>query len=239
VGDIYQVCKVFRAGEAGRLHNPEFTLIEWYRLGFDHHRLMQETAELIQSLIPAASEAPEHLTYRDVFQRHAGFDPFAADKQTCVHALRDAGRTVPAENALDLDGWLDLVAGDMVYPALGRGRLTFIYDYPANQAALARVRPGDPPVAERFEVFFNGMELANGFHELADAKEQRRRFEADLAWRRAHGLPEVRMDENLLAALTHGLPDCAGVALGFDRLVMLAADARSIEDVIAFPFDRA
>ncbi|MGH8403601.1 MAG: EF-P lysine aminoacylase EpmA, partial [Gammaproteobacteria bacterium] len=182
-GDIWQVCKVFRTGEAGRLHNPEFTLIEWYRLGFDHHRLMQETAELIQSLIPVASEAPEYLTYRDAFQRHAGFNPFSAGKQTCIHALRDSGKTVPEENELDKDSWLDLVAGEMVYPQLGKGRLAFVHDYPASQAALARIRPDDPPVAERFEAFFNGVELANGFHELGDASEQRQRFEADRAYR--------------------------------------------------------
>ncbi|MGH8320658.1 MAG: EF-P lysine aminoacylase EpmA, partial [Gammaproteobacteria bacterium] len=238
-GDIWQACKVFRAGEAGRQHNPEFTLIEWYRLGFDHHRLMQETAELIQSLLPAASEAPEYLTYRDAFQRHAGFNPFSAGKQTCIHTLRDSGKTVPEENELDTDGWLDLVAGELVYPQLGKGRLAFVYDYPASQAALARVRPGNPPVAERFEAFFNGIELANGFHELGEASEQRQRFETDRIYRDAHGLPDISIDENLLAALKHGLPRCAGVALGFDRIVMLAAAARSIEDVITFPFDQA
>ncbi|MGH8282279.1 MAG: EF-P lysine aminoacylase EpmA [Gammaproteobacteria bacterium] len=238
-GDIWQVCKVFRASEAGRLHNPEFTMIEWYRLGFDHHRLMQETAELIQSLLPAAAEAPEHLTYRDAFQRHAGFDPFRAGKQTCVRALQDSGKTVPADNELDTDGWLDMVAGELVYPQLGKGRLAFVYDYPASQAALARIRPDNPHVAERFEAFFNGIELANGFHELTDAEEQRQRFETDRAYRRAHGLADIPMDENLLTALQHGLLQCAGVALGFDRLVMLATGVRCIEDVIAFPFVRA
>ncbi|MGH8398455.1 MAG: EF-P lysine aminoacylase EpmA [Gammaproteobacteria bacterium] len=238
-GDVWQACKVFRAGEAGRLHNPEFTMIEWYRLGFDHRRLMQETAELVQSLLPAVRDVAEYLSYREAFQRHAGFDPFSAGKQTCIQTLQGSGKIVPAENELDEDGWLDLVAGEMVYPHLGKGRLAFVYDYPASQAALARIRPDDPPVAERFEAFLNGIELANGFHELADANEQRQRFETDRVYRRAHGLPDMPMDENLLAALKHGMPHCAGVALGFDRLVMLAADVSSIEDVIAFPFDRA
>ncbi len=238
-GDIWQLAKVFRQGEAGRHHNPEFSLLEWYRLGFDHHRLMQEVAELVSALLPAFIRKPESLTYREAFLRHAGLDVFKAGKQECIAALTQTGRQVPAEDELDLDGWLDMVAGDLVYPALGKGGLTFIYDYPASQAALARVRPGVPPVAERFEAFLEGMELANGFHELADAAEQRRRFEQDRAWRRTHGLMDVPMDEQLIAALTHGLPECSGVALGFDRLLMLAAGARSIQDVIAFPSDRA
>lgn len=238
-GDIWQLCKVFRAGEAGRLHNPEFSMIEWYRLGFDHHRLMRETAELIQALLPFRQKPPEYLSYREAFKLYAGFDPFHAGKQTCIRALESAGKSVPAESELDMDGWLDLVAGELVYPLLGRERIVFVYDYPASQAALARIRAGDPPVAERFEAFLDGMELANGFHELSDAKEQRRRFEADRAYRRAHGLPEMPMDEHLLAALETGLPDCAGVALGFDRVAMLAAGAKSIDEVITFPFERA
>lgn len=238
-GDIYRLCKVFRAQESGRLHNPEFTMVEWYRLGFDIQRLMQEVAELASGLVPKVPQPGEYLTYRDAFRQHAGFDPFTADMATCINALQAAGKILPTPDALDLDGWLDLVAGELVYPRLGHGRLTFVHDYPASQAALACVRPGHPPVAERFEAFFNGMELANGFHELRDANEQRRRFEADLAWRRTQGLPEVRMDENLLAALAHGLPDCAGVALGFDRVLMLAAGAKTIDEVMAFPFDRA
>ncbi|MGH8369882.1 MAG: EF-P lysine aminoacylase EpmA [Gammaproteobacteria bacterium] len=238
-GDIWQACKVFRADEAGRFHNPEFTLIEWYRLGFDHHRLMHEVAELIATLVPSVAGEPEYLTYRDAFQRHTGIDPFQTDAQACRVALQNAGREPPAMTALDNEGRLDLLAGELVYPASGHGHVTFIYDYPASQAALARIHPGEPPVAERFEAFVNGVELANGFHELADPGEQRRRFERDLERRRADGLPMVQLDEHLLQALDAGLPDCAGVALGFDRLVMLATDADSIEAVIAFPSGRA
>ena len=238
-GDIWQLCKVFRDGEAGRRHNPEFTMIEWYRLGFDQHRLMREVAELLGGLLPAAQPTAEYLTYRQAFERHADFDPFSAEKPDCIRILQNSGRCVPAAGDLDKDGWLDMVAAELVYPKLGRQGLSFIYDYPASQAALARVRPGDPPVAERFEAFFNGTELANGFHELADAGEQRRRFEADCDYRRRQGLPDMPLDENLLAALQHGLPDCAGVALGFDRVLMLAAGAQSIDEVIAFPFERA
>jgi lysyl-tRNA synthetase class 2 len=238
-GDIWQLCKVFRSGEAGRLHNPEFSMLEWYRLGMDHYALMAEVAELIATLLPQRKQTPEYLSYREAFQRHAGLDPFSASRRDCIAALTRDGRQVPAESELDYDGWLDMVAGDLVYPALGKGGLTFIYDYPASQAALARVRPGDPPVAERFEAFIDGVELVNGFHELADADEQRRRFAVDRTYRAAHGLMDVPMDERLLAALGQGLPDCAGVALGFDRLVMIAAGARSIDEVTAFPSSRA
>jgi lysyl-tRNA synthetase class 2 len=238
VGDIYQICKVFRSGEAGRMHNPEFTMLEWYRIGFDHHQLMAEVAVLIGGLIPEL-DPPEFLTYREAFQLHAGIDVTQAGSRECIAALTRDGRQVPAEDQLDYDAWLDMVAGDIVYPKLGKGRLTFIYNYPASQAALARIWPGEPPVAERFEAFIDGVELVNGFHELADAAEQGQRFDADRTFRKTQGLMDVPRDEQLLAALRHGLPDCAGVALGFDRLVMVAAGAKSLNEVIPFPSDRA
>jgi lysyl-tRNA synthetase class 2 len=242
-GSIYQICKVFRDGEAGRLHNPEFTLLEWYRLGYDHHRLMAETGELVMQLLapPMSLKPPERLTYREAFQRHAGLDPHmaaaedfaAAAKTHRIHAPRD----LLAQN--DLDVWRDLLLTHVIEPRLGQGRLTFIYDYPAGQASLARLQPGDPPRAARFELYLNGIELANGFHELADVDEQRARFERQLHARLSRGLPIVPIDERLLSALVQGLPDCAGVALGVDRLVMLAAGARTIAEVMTFPIDRA
>ena len=242
-GSIYQVCKVFRDGEAGRLHNPEFTMIEWYRVGFDHHRLMDETGELVtQLLAPSLSlQTSEKLTYREAFQRHAGLDPHAAGAEEFARAAGRQRIDVPRDlrERDDLAVWRDLLLTHAVEPKLGQGRLTFIYDYPASQASLARVSPGDPPLASRFELYLNGVELANGFHELADAAEQRTRFERQQQARAAAGLPAVPMDTRLLGALAHGLPDCAGVALGFDRLVMLAAGARSIAEVMAFPIDRA
>jgi lysyl-tRNA synthetase class 2 len=240
---IYQVCKVFRDGEAGRWHNPEFTLVEWYRTGFDHHRLMDETDELATRLLsPTLTlDATERLSYREAFQRHAGLDPHTSLAGDFAAAAR--ARKVSVTPALlaqnDLDVWRDLLLTHVVEPKLGQRRLTFIYDYPTSQASLARIQPGDPPVAARFELYLNGIELANGFHELTDADQQRTRFEQQLHARAASGQPVVPLDERLLAALAQGLPDCAGVALGFDRLVMLAAGARTIAEVLAFPVDRA
>ena len=242
-GPIYQICKVFRDGETGRLHNPEFTMLEWYRPGFDHQRLMNETSELVMQLLaPSLSlNSPERLTYREAFQRNADLDPHTASAGDFAAVAKAHHIRVPqdllAQN--DLSVWRDLLLTHVVEPRLGQGRLTFIYDYPASQASLARIQPGNPPVAARFELYLNGIELANGFHELADADEQRTRFEHQLHARALSGLPAVPLDERLLAALVNGLPDCAGVALGFDRLVMLASGARSISEVLAFPLDRA
>jgi lysyl-tRNA synthetase class 2 len=241
-GSIYQIARVFRDAESGRLHNPEFTLLEWYRVGFDHHALMEEVAQLVAETLSGwrALEAAEKLSYREAFLRHAGIDPHAAGGGDLARVARERGLGVPSGLAPDdLDGWRDLLLTHLVEPHLGRARLTFIYDYPASQAALARVRPGDPPLAERFECYLDGIELANGFRELTDPLEQRRRFERDLTTRRRQGLPEVPLDEHLLSALVHGLPECSGVALGVDRLAMCAAGARSIEEVLAFPLGRA
>ena len=241
-GCIYQIARVFRDGEAGRRHNPEFTLLEWYRVGFDHHRLMGEVAELVSELLAGklALAEPERLSYRELFQRHLGLDPHRTSAPALAAcAERQNVPIPPGMPADDLDPWLDLLLTHCIEPELGPGRLTFVYDYPASQAALARLRPGDPPVGERFELYVNGVELANGFHELGDAEEQRRRFERENAVRQASGLPVMAVDEHLLAALGTGLPDCAGVALGFDRLAMLAAGKKSLAEVLAFPLDRA
>jgi lysyl-tRNA synthetase class 2 len=238
VGDVYQVCKVFRDGERGSRHNVEFTLLEWYRVGFDHHALMDEVAEFLRSMLgPRRVAAAERLSFREAFERHAGVDPFTANGEACARCLARAG--VAAPTGRDRDELIDLIAGEVVGPRLGWHGPTFVCDYPAQRAALARVRAGEPPVAERFEVYIDGVELANGFHELSDAGEQRRRFELDLRERARLGRPQVPLDEHLLAALATGLPDCAGVALGFDRLVMIAAGASTIDEVIAFKTERA
>jgi lysyl-tRNA synthetase class 2 len=284
-GPIFQLCKAFRDGEAGSRHNPEFTMLEWYRPGWDHHRLMDEVTELLATVLdpgqdhrgtdavgrafrpcdqpdegvihdPAASHiegrdnshvgneldttsGSERITYREAFQRHVGIDPHTATFGELVAASRGRIQGSVPDLGDDRDGWLELLLSHVVEPELGRGGPTFVFDFPASQAALARIRPGNPPVAERFEAWVEGVELANGYHELTDPDEQRRRFEADLAARRERGLPTVPIDTRFLEALDHGMPDCAGVALGTDRLVMLAAGAERIRDVIAFPIDRA
>ncbi len=243
-GAIYQLGKVFRQGEAGRRHNPEFTLLEWYRPGFDHRRLMQEVEELLRSLLePYLPLGPGvYLSYRQAFLEHVGIDPLTAGAAELAARAAALGIDVAGLARDDPDPWRDLLLTQVVEPALPRDCPVFLYDYPASQAALARVRPGkegEPPVAERFELYLNGLELANGFHELADAAEQRRRFEQDNAARQRAGLPVVPLDEAFLAALEAGLPDCAGVALGVDRLVMLAAGLSDIREVLAFDYGRA
>ena len=240
-GSIYQICKVFRDGEAGRLHNPEFTLLEWYRVGLDHHALMDEMEALFSALFEAESRAVrfERMTYREAFRRHAGLDPFEAANDELCRVARRAGIDLADPDDLERDDWLDLLMSEVVSRAFDPGALTFIHDYPASQASLARIRPGSPPVAERFELYFGALELANGFHELDDAAEQRRRFEKDLADRGEAGKERVPLDERFLEALEAGLPACAGVAVGLDRLLMALSGATSIEQVMAFPVDRA
>jgi len=234
-GPIFQICKALRDGEAGRRHNPEFTLLEWYRPGWDHLRLMDEVQELLAATLGAAEG--ERVTYAEAFQRHAGLDPHSASDAELREAAARAGLADPAP--LPRDDLLDLLLATVVEAELGRSGPTFLTHYPASQAALARLDAGDPRVAQRFEVFLDGIELANGFGELTDASEQRRRFERDLDERHRRGLPTVPMDERLLAALEAGLPSCSGVALGLDRLLMLALGVSDIADVLAFPIDRA
>ena len=238
-GDIYQICKVFRDAERGRWHNPEFTMIEWYRLGFDDAALMDEVEMLIGRLFaPMRTLKPaERLSYSAALQRHAGVDPFnASDAELLDAGLRQG---ISCEAELDRDAKLDLLMGLIVGPRLGRDGPCFICDYPVSQAALARLKPGHPPLAARFELYLDGLELANGFHELVQPKEQRARFVQDLALRRARGQVEPPLDENLLAALEHGMPDCAGVALGFDRLVAIALGTNRLADAMSFSIDNA
>lgn len=237
-GDIWQLARVFRGAESGRRHNPEFTLLEWYRVGWDAAALMDEVDAFLRALADDGRAPGEtlRLSYREAFLEHAGFDPFEARPRDILIAFAEHGVAVPAGLGEDRGACLDLALATLVEPGLDPGRPTFIYDFPASHAALARIRPGEPPVAERFELFFGGMEIANGFHELTDAAEQAARFEADLAARRARGLVEPPVDRRLLAAMSHGLPACSGVALGFDRLVMILAGATHIREVLAFPW---
>ncbi len=237
-GPIYQICRVFRDGERGRRHNPEFTLLEWYRPGFDSHRLMDEVAALIAA-VTATDRPVERYSYREVFERTLGIDPHRAAAEELRSCAAARGIAAARESALDAAGWRDLLLTQCIEPELGREGLTFVYDYPVDQASLARVREGDPPLAERFELYLGGVEIANGFHELAHAGEQRDRFTREQVRRRRQGQAEVPMDGHLLAALEAGLPDCAGVALGIDRLLMWMLDAEHIDQVLAFPLERA
>ena len=239
-GDIYQFARVFRDGENGRRHNPEFTLLEYYRLGMDHHGLMDEVAELVQCLLgeELGVIACQRMTYRDAFMQAVELDPMTADRTRLLDTLSRHAVPLPVDPLSEAQ-LTDLIMASLVAPGLGREQPCFVYDFPEDQAALARIRAGQPPVAERFELFFQGMELANGFHELCDEPEQRRRFARDNALRVQEGLPQVAVDERMLQALARGLPDCAGVAVGFDRLVMLAAGAEQLSDVLAFAIIRA
>lgn len=242
-GDIWQACRVVRAGaERGRHHNPEFTLIEWYRRGFTMRRMAEETAALVDALLAAVgarTRGIEFLSYRDALRRHAGVDPFEDDLGRLRAAVADLGLEAATLAAATRDDLLDLLVATRVGPALGFGPLCALTHYPASQAALARLDPDDVRLALRFELYGDGLELANGFEELADAAEQAARFEADNARRRALGREALPVDARLLAALAQGLPACSGVAVGFDRVAMLAGGATSIDEVLAFPLERA
>ena len=238
-GDIYQIARVFRDAERGRWHNPEFTLLEWYRLGFDDAALMGEVESLVGHLLAPHRrlEPAERLSYSAALERHAGVDAHSASDDDLTEAAIRHGIDCRAD--LDRNAKLDLLMGLVVGPRLGLGRACFICDYPVSQAALARLKPGLPPVAARFELYLDGVELANGFHELTNAGEQRARFMQDLTVRRARGLQQPPLDEHLLAALAAGLPDCAGVAMGFDRLVAIALGAPQLADAMAFTIGNA
>lgn len=234
-GDIWQLCKVFRAGEAGSKHNPEFSMLEWYRVGWDHHQLMDEVRDLVRTLFaPRWSALPElRMSYAAAFMQYAGLDVHHVHDDV-LHAkgIELAGQDLE----LNRDGWLDIIMSHLIEPSLPTNTLVFIDAFPASQAALAKIthEENDIAVAQRFELFFNGTELANGYYELADAAEQRRRFNNDA--RVAGGR---KVDERLLEALESGLPECAGVAMGIDRLLMHSTGATSICEVLAFDWHRS
>ena len=240
-GDIYQICKVFRNGEIGRRHNPEFTMVEWYRLDWGVHQLMDEIESLLSRMASGRRElsAARRLSYRALCLEFAHLDPFDCTSAEICACLERASVPIPAGLDEDFEALLDLLLASVIEPALPADTPVFVFDFPASQAALARIRDDRPPVAERFELFLGGMELANGFHELADPAEQSRRFTQDLKRREAAGLPCPPVDQHLLAALEAGLPDCSGVALGFDRLVMWLAGCDDIAQVMSFDFGRA
>jgi len=226
--DIYQICKAFRKDEIGRLHNPEFTILEWYRIGFDHHDLMNEMNDFLKAVI----DAPEskRFTYAAIFEKFLKINPHESNIEQLKAIARDHNLLI-SNLQDDYDVWLQLLFTHLIEPKLGLECPVFIYDFPASQAMLAKVRRENFNIASRFEVYFKGIELANGFHELSDAKEQRKRFKQDLAERQKLNLPPIPLDENFLEALPN-LPDCSGVALGIDRLLLLAAKANSLGNIL-------
>lgn len=236
-GPIYQMGRSYRNEEAGRYHNPEFTMLEWYRPHYDMYRLINEVDDLLQQTLEC--ESAESLSYQQAFLRYLDIDPLTAEKDKLREVAAKLDVSNIADTEEDRDTILQLLFMVGVEPHIGLEKPTFIYHFPASQASLAEISSEDHRVAERFEVYYKGVELANGFRELTDAAEQRQRFERDNRKRASMGLPEQPIDENLLAALEHGFPECAGVALGIDRLIMLALSAERISDVIAFPVDRA
>lgn len=239
VGDCYELGRVFRDGETGGRHNPEFTMLEWYRTGWDHQRLLDETVELVRAALALVGREVMlvRLSYRDLYRQRLGLDPFLADEAE----LRDALGSIEIDPAgLIRDDWLDLLMTHRLQPSFASNQLLAIHEYPASQCALAKIRgTGAEAVAERFELYLGPLELANGYHELRDADEQQARFEHDLQLRGQRSDRKPALDRNLLAALAHGLPGCAGVALGVDRLLMAMLDSDRIDAVLAFDFSRA
>jgi elongation factor P--(R)-beta-lysine ligase len=237
IGDCYELGRVFRNAEAGGRHNPEFSMLEWYRVGWDHRRLMQETVTLVEAALAMVGRRAEVVVenYRQLFLDELLLDP--------LHAPIDALREPLASYGIDPEGlnrddWLDLLITHVLQPAFPIDRITVIHDYPASQCALAKIRVGDPPIAERFELYLGKYELANGYHELNNATEQRARFERDNVVRLTRGQREIPVDDRLLAVLDR-MPDCAGVAMGIERLLMCLAGSDAIADVLTFPFSEA
>ncbi len=234
---IFQVTRAFRNGERGRLHNPEFTIVEWYRRGDGYQEGMQLLSDLGETLLGRGPA--ERITYAEAFQRLLGLNPHTAPIDELRAAAETRKLSSPAGLADDRDGWLNLLLAECVEQHLGRGKPTILFDYPASQAALARVRDDPWPVAERYELYLEGIELANGYHELLDAGVLRERNRRANQLREADGKPVLPEESRLLDAMESGLPRCCGCALGFDRVLMLAAGAQSIDEVIAFPIARA
>lgn len=237
VGDCYELGRVFRNGEAGGRHNPEFSMLEWYRVGWDDRALAQETIALVRCALALVEREArvQVLSYRDLFLQTLGIDALLDPIETLRAPLHDIAID-PA--GLTRDDWLDLLMTHRIQPSFASDTLTVVHDWPASQCALARIRHGNPPVAERFELYLGAYEVANGYHELNDAQEQRARFMRDNAVRAARGLQQLPVDERLLAVLSQ-LPDCAGVAVGVDRLLMALRGTAQIADVLAFEFARA
>jgi elongation factor P--(R)-beta-lysine ligase len=240
-GSIYQICKAFRNGESGRFHNPEFTLLEWYRVGYGLPQLMDEVETLITTLFEQNTvfQSTQRVSYQTLFQQTTGLNPLLfAYENYCTYAqengFADAITLCGQDHAL----WLDFIFSHQIQPQLGQNTLWLVYGYPACLPSLARTNVDNPLIVDRVEVFVNGVELGNGYYELCDAKEQERRFKMERAIRQDTRRPGVIMDERLLAALGAGLPDCSGIAIGLDRILMLLSNNQAIDDVLAFPISK-
>ncbi len=240
-GSIYQICKAFRNGESGRFHNPEFTLLEWYRVGFGLDELMDEVADLLMLLFQDKLNDVVKVSYQILFKQYTGLDCLGFDIQTYSNYANKNNKLIDIEALCGQNHamWLDFIFSQAIQPQLSEGVLYMVYGYPACMSSLARVNSDNPLLTDRVEVFINGVELGNGYYELADAVEQERRFMAELAIRDEQKLPVIKKDTLLLAALTAGLPDCSGIALGLDRVLMLLSECDLIDDVLAFPIHRA
>ena len=237
-GCIYQIAKAFRHEESGKNHNPEFTMLEWYRIGFDQFDLMSEVADLLQVVL--GGNKALFTSYQDIFLKTVSVDPLTASFDEIVEVLNQHEKAADwLIETNDADLLLQFIFTEIIEPSIGINEPQFIYDFPIAQASLAKRSSDDPRVAQRFECYFKGIELVNGFNELTDANEQQVRFEEDNAKRAAQGLPVKPIDKNFIAALNHGLPQCSGVALGIDRLVMLAIDSDHISGVQSFSIERA
>ena len=237
-GCIYQIAKAFRHEESGRYHNPEFTMLEWYRIGFDQFDLMSEVTDLLQVVI--GGNKAVFTSYQDIFLKTVSIDPLATNFDELVEVLNKYHQSADWLIEMnDVDLLLQFIFTEIIEPTIGINAPQFIFDFPIAQASLAKRSSDDPRVAQRFECYFKGIELVNGFNELTDANEQQVRFEEDNAKRVVQGLSSRPIDKNFIDALTHGLPQCSGVALGIDRLIMLALDIKKISEVLSFSIERA
>ena len=236
--DMYEIGKVFRDGELGRNHQSEFTMVEWYRLGFGLNDIIQDTIDFIEALVDSARIVckPDRMTYRDAFRRYADIDPMLTNVDEISNFL-DADQDLKSSIGDSVDAGLDLLMATRIATQFAADRLTIVYHYPASQAALAQICPDDAAVADRFEVFFGSLELANGYVELSDAEELRRRCAEDQDKRRANHSAVRPIDKKFMASLQSGLPACAGVAAGFDRLMMVHTGADDIRQVLHFPIE--
>jgi len=235
-GSIFQISKAFRNEESGRFHNPEFTLLEWYQVDFDHFQLMHEMDQLLQLVLNCGQA--KRITYQQAFMDLLNIDPLSASIEMLKASGKDLNLGDVLANETDFDTILQLLFSFAIEPVIANESPCFVYNFPASQAALARISPDDDRVAERFEVYYQGIELANGFHELSDGAEQLKRFENDNLLRKQNNLPEMPIDKRFIASLDN-LPDCAGVALGIDRLIMLATEQKHIDNVISFAISEA